>query len=83
MARSVNIASGSVTRISTNSGTALSPNGLSSPTLVDTNGDPIGPNNSLNDLEGTRVDPRFFLFPNGEAGVLLELTGDFYVLTEF
>ena len=50
--------------------------------LVDTNGDPVGPNNSLNDLAGDRVDPRFFVFPNGEAGVLLEATGDFYVLRE-
>ena len=52
--------------------------------LVDTNGDPIGPSNSLNDLgNGGRVDPRFFLFPNGKAGVLLEATGAFYLLTEF
>jgi hypothetical protein len=51
--------------------------------LVDTSGDPIGPTNSLNDLAGGRSDPRFFLFPNGEAGVLLEATGDFYFLTEF
>ena len=50
--------------------------------LVDTDGELIGPANSLNDLAGGRVDPRFFLFPNGEAGVLLEATGDFYVLTE-
>ena len=51
--------------------------------LVDENGASLGPNNSLNDLAGGRVDPRFFLFPNGEAGVLLEATGDFYRLTEF
>ena len=50
--------------------------------LVDTNGSPVGPTNSLNDLAGGRSDPRFFLFPNGEAGVLLEATGDFYILTE-
>lgn len=31
---------------------------------------------------GGRVDPRFFLFPDGTAGVLLEATGDFYRLTE-
>jgi hypothetical protein len=48
--------------------------------LVDADGDPIGPSNSLNDLAGGRVDPRFFLFPDGEAGVLLEATGDFYIL---
>ncbi|MCZ6831029.1 MAG: PilC/PilY family type IV pilus protein [Gammaproteobacteria bacterium] len=35
----VNIASGGITRISTGSGSAESPNGLSSPSLVDTNGD--------------------------------------------
>ena len=50
--------------------------------LVDANGDAIGPANSLNDLAGGRSDPRFFLFPNGRAGVLLEATGDFYSLTE-
>ena len=50
--------------------------------LVDANGDPLGPNNSLNDLTGGRNDPRFFLFPNGEAGVLLEATGDYYRLRE-
>ena len=31
---------------------------------------------------GGRVDPRFFQFPDGTAGVLLEATGDFYRLTE-
>ena len=50
--------------------------------LVDTDGNPVGPTNSLNDLAGGRSDPRFFLFPHGEAGVLLEATGDFYYLTE-
>jgi hypothetical protein len=50
--------------------------------LVDDTGAPLGPNNSLNDLGGGRVDPRFFLFPDGKAGVLLENTGDFYRLTE-
>ena len=54
--------------------------------LVDGDGNAIG--NTLNVLGPNqdplvRVDPRFFLFPNGEAGVLLEATGDFYVLTEF
>ena len=48
--------------------------------LVDAEGNAIG--NSLNALAGGRVDPRFFLFPNGEAGVLLEATGDYYRLTE-
>lgn len=37
---------------------------------------------SLNDLEGGRVDPRLFRFPDGSAGVLLESSGDFYRLTE-
>ncbi|GEM_PF-2688442 len=50
--------------------------------LVDENLDPLGPNNSLNDLFGDRVDPRFFKFPDGTAGVLLEATGDMYRLTE-
>ena len=50
--------------------------------LVDSNLDPIGPTNSLNDLVGGRVDPRFFLFPDKTAGVLLEATGEFYRLTE-
>jgi hypothetical protein len=31
---------------------------------------------------GTRPDPRFFNFPDGSAGVLLETTGEFYRLTE-
>ena len=31
---------------------------------------------------GVRPDPRFFNFPDGTAGVLLEATGDFYRLTE-
>jgi len=31
---------------------------------------------------GGRPDPRFFNFPDGSAGVLLEATGDFYRLTE-
>lgn len=29
-----------------------------------------------------RVDPRFFRFPDGTAGLLLEATGDYYRLTE-
>ena len=33
-------------------------------------------------VEEQRVDPRFFLFPDGTAGVLLEATGKFYRLTE-
>lgn len=37
---------------------------------------------SLLDLAGGRADPRFFNFPDGSAGVLLERTGDFYRLTE-
>jgi len=31
---------------------------------------------------GMRPDPRFFNFPDGSAGVLLEATGEFYRLTE-
>jgi len=31
---------------------------------------------------GERPDPRFFNFPDGSAGVLIERTGDFYRLTE-
>lgn len=50
--------------------------------LVDENLQPLGPNNSLNDLAGGRVDPRLFKFPDGKAGVLLEATGDIYRLTE-
>jgi hypothetical protein len=50
--------------------------------LVDEEGQPLGPNNSLNDLLGGRVDPRLFTFPDGKAGVLLEATGDIYRLTE-
>jgi hypothetical protein len=38
---------------------------------------------TLRDLTGGgRPDPRFFNFPDGRAGVLLEATGDFYRLTE-
>lgn len=48
--------------------------------LVDENGTPL---NALQDLVGVpRPDPRFFRFPNGEAGVLIEATGDFFKLTE-
>lgn len=48
--------------------------------LVNPDGSDIG--TSLNALAGGRSDPRFFLFPNGKAGVLLEATGAFYELTE-
>ncbi len=37
---------------------------------------------SFRDLVGGRADPRFFRFPNGTAGVLLEATGDIFRLTE-
>lgn len=47
--------------------------------LIDENDSPI---DSLQDLVGGRADPRFFQFPDGTAGVLLEATGDFYRLTE-
>ncbi|MDJ0899931.1 MAG: hypothetical protein QNJ55_14090 [Xenococcus sp. MO_188.B8] len=48
--------------------------------LIDENGAQL---ESLQDLSGGRADPRFFQFPDGTAGVLLETTGDFYRLTEF
>ena len=48
--------------------------------LVDEHG---APRDTLKDLVGLpRVDPRFFRFPDGTAGVMLEATGDFYRLTE-
>jgi len=50
--------------------------------LFDEYGNPLA-GNSLNALNGgNRVDPRFFLFPDGTAGVLLEATGKFYRIKE-
>ena len=46
--------------------------------LVDRSGAPV----SLSGLAGGRPDPRFFNFPDGAAGVLLERTGALYRLTE-
>ncbi|MEA3277971.1 MAG: hypothetical protein U9Q81_22335 [Pseudomonadota bacterium] len=47
--------------------------------LVDEYGNPT----TLNTLAGgVRSDPRFFDFPDGKAGVLLEATGRFYELTQ-
>ena len=46
--------------------------------LVDANGNAL---TSLQDLVGGRADPRFFEFPDGSAGVLLEATGDIYRLS--
>jgi len=47
--------------------------------LVDDNLQPV----TLLELTGgKRPDPRFFNFPDGTAGVLLERSGDFYRLTE-
>lgn len=47
--------------------------------LVDAAGQPV----TLTALAGGgRPDPRFFNFPDGGAGVLLEATGSFYRLTE-
>jgi hypothetical protein len=47
--------------------------------LIDEYGNPT----TLNTLAGgVRADPRFFNFPNGKAGVLLETTGKYYELTE-
>ena len=48
--------------------------------LVDENGAPLADLRALND--GERVDPRFFRFPDGSAGVLLEATGTYYRLRE-
>ncbi len=47
--------------------------------LVDDDGNEL---DSLQDLAGGRADPRFFRFPDGTAGVLLEATGDLYRLTQ-
>lgn len=50
--------------------------------LVDSNGTPLA-GNTLNAFNnGDRVDPRFFVFPDGTAGVLLEKTGKIYQLTQ-
>jgi len=46
--------------------------------LVDTALTPV----TLTGLAGGRPDPRFFTFPDGTAGVLLERTGAFYRLTQ-
>jgi hypothetical protein len=47
--------------------------------LVDERGEPV----TLRGLAGgKRPDPRFFTFPDGTAGVLLEATGQFYRLVE-
>ena len=46
--------------------------------LVDSTLAPV----TLSGLAGGRPDPRFFLFPDGTAGVLLERTGAFYRLTQ-
>ena len=48
-------------------------------TIVDADGKPV----NLKDLAAAkRPDPRFFNFPDGTAGVLLERTGEFYKLTQ-
>jgi hypothetical protein len=47
--------------------------------LVDSSGQPV----TLKELsQSDRGDPRFFKFPDGTAGVLLEHSGAFYKLTE-
>ena len=46
--------------------------------LVDRQGTAV----TLTQVAGGRPDPRFFNFPDGTAGVLLERTGAFYRLTE-
>ena len=51
--------------------------------LIDEDGTPLTSFNDLaDDPNLARVDPRFFLFPDGTAGVLLEKTGEFFRLTE-
>lgn len=55
--------------------------------LVDEQGNPVVSNTlgglaCPNDAGACRVDPRFFTFPSGEAGVLLEATGKFYRLSQ-
>ena len=47
--------------------------------LVDETGSPL---NSFQDLVPGRADPRFFRFPDGTAGVLIEATGKVYRLTQ-
>jgi hypothetical protein len=48
-------------------------------TLLDSQGQAI----TLKALsKGPRGDPRFFNFPDGTAGVLVEATGQFFRLTE-
>jgi len=48
-------------------------------TLIDSQGQTI----TLTALsKGPRGDPRFFNFPDGTAGVLVEATGQFFRLTE-
>jgi len=47
--------------------------------LIAEDGTPL---DSLQDLAGGRADPRFFRYPDGSAGVLLEATGTFYRLAE-
>ncbi|MEW4531517.1 hypothetical protein [Maioricimonas sp. JC845] len=47
-------------------------------TLVTTSLQPT----TLSTLAGGRPDPRFFVFPDGKAGVLLEATGTFYSLKQ-
>jgi hypothetical protein len=48
-------------------------------TVIDDNARPV----TLRSLAGNeRPDPRFFNFPDGSAGVLLERTGEFYRISE-
>jgi len=51
--------------------------------LVDLNNPGTDPVPSLNAFNGNaRVDPRFFRYPDGSAGVLLENTGNYYRFLE-
>ena len=48
-------------------------------TIVDRNGQPV----TLKGMtKNDRPDPRFFNFPDGSAGILLERTGEFYRISE-
>lgn len=64
--------------------TTASPRDVAAPVhrvnLVDEHGDPLADLTELG--TGGRVDPRFFRFPDGTAGVLLEATGAYYRLNE-
>jgi hypothetical protein len=71
------LVSGSV--YATTGALSLTPQDVFSVNLVDQNRQPV----TLAGLTGgERPDPRFFNFPDGTAGVLLERSGNFYRLTQ-